>query len=462
MKRSLLRLCLAAGMLSFFTPLFAADVSLDAAVSEPGLTYNKTYVFDLANTQNLSMQVNYTSASFATATFTDGRQSTGNVVLNSNTAISSAAATATITLSSTSASALTGKTVTIQTPTNSYVFRAGVDFPISPISSNTACGLAAAFQSFGLFNSTCSLTGAAGVVYSTAPFGSSYNSYIITSSTPSAISTTTFAGGQDNASLVIGTATFTINGNWGLGASAAVTAQNLYTSINSVLAGVVLSTHSAAQTIVYATSTAVGASSQYALQSSSNAAVTLSGPVVLDAAGKVGTSRLYGGFNSSFTLNSANIAVVGHGFTTALPVLYATPTVTIQGLVGGTTYFVVVVDANNIKLSSTSAVAQTGNGIVLLSTSAQTTADTYTLAPLAISGTPSFKWEVSNDNANYTSLTANTYNIAVSSITMLTYTAGGAFSIWDLGPIDYKKIRLNVIAPTQGGVALSAYLNGKK
>lgn len=144
--------------------------------------------------------------------------------------------------------------------------------------------------------------------------------------------------------------------------------------------------------------------------------------------------------------------------TVGLQVLYTSSTISVGGLTNQTTYYVIPVDRNSFKLASTSTGAIAGAAITITSSG---TAHTYSLATLPITGTPSFKWQVSNDGTNYNDLTANSFNVAVSSVTMLTYTFGGASTVWDFGPFDWTWFRLNVIGPTTGGVALTCTPNGE-
>lgn len=170
--------------------------------------------------------------------------------------------------------------------------------------------------------------------------------------------------------------------------------------------------------------------------------------------------------DSNITLNSAVISAT-NTFTSldvnqtgmiGLPVLYSSSTQTVAPLVNQTTYYVIPVDRSSFKLALTSTGAIAGLGIVITSSN---TAKSYTLAPLAIAGTPSFKWQVSVDGTNYNDLTLTPYNITISSITMTSYTLGGASTVWDFGPFDYTWLRLKVIAPTAGGIQLKCTPNGE-
>jgi len=159
-----------------------------------------------------------------------------------------------------------------------------------------------------------------------------------------------------------------------------------------------------------------------------------------------------------YARNSAN----GQQSMTGFGVVYSTASgVGLGGLTWGTTYFIIPVDYNTIKLASSVANARAGTAITITSSSTQTTANTFTLTPQAISGTPSGKWQVSNDGQLWQDFTTTSSGVAVSSFTVLTYTAGGASTSWDFGKFGYQFIRLAVIGPTTGGLNLLVTMNGK-
>ncbi len=124
----------------------------------------------------------------------------------------------------------------------------------------------------------------------------------------------------------------------------------------------------------------------------------------------------------------------------------------------GTTYYVIPLTVNTFELATTSTGAIAGVPIVLTSSGS---ANTYTLNPEAISGTPSYKWQESNDGVNYNDITTTPFNISITSVTIGTYASTGTLNSWDFGPYDYPWIRLNVIAPTQGGINIKCTPNGE-
>lgn len=312
----------------------------------------------------------------------------------------------------------------------------------SGTSTGTCISIAGLLNSFGVIKATCT----ASVVYATATVaGSAGNAFTLSSSTPGlTVATPAFIGGSDQASLVINGTTLLVSS----AANTTLTAAGIAALINanSALNTIIVATNTA--NIVKSTSTGVGTVTNYTTVSSTPAALTFSG------------ATMTGGTNSAYTLNSAVINLPAHGFTKALPVLYSGSPV-IGGLATGTTYFVVVIDSNNIELSSTSVVAQSGNGIVITSSSSQTTADTYTLAPLGFSGgSAGAKWQVSNDAINWVDFTTTVGNVVVP-IQTFTPVFPSTTSVQDFGNVDYQYMRYNVTGPTQGGVNLKVILNAK-
>lgn len=158
--------------------------------------------------------------------------------------------------------------------------------------------------------------------------------------------------------------------------------------------------------------------------------------------------------SGQYVLNTPTITIVGNNFTQALPVLLTTATVTISGLTNQTTYYISVINpntngvSNTFKLSLTSTGAVAGVGIVLASSS--TVTNRFTLAPLAFTNTTGgIQLQASNDNSNFVNLTTGNYGLAITSVT---FSSSGNNTLWDLGPIQYKYLRLKESPPTTGGV----------
>lgn len=235
------------------------------------------------------------------------------------------------------------------------------------------------------------------------------------------------------ASLTIATATST---EFRVG-YASTTATNLANAINTNEYLRTIMSASAVDAVVYTTSTYVGGN--FALASNTSS-ITVSG------------ANMTGGTPAYYSAASDIINVASHGFTVGLPILYS-GTPAIGGLVTGTTYYAVPIDANNIYMATTSALAVAGvyhaNITVQLSSP---TAATYTLAPLAIAGSPLFTWSVSNDGVNY---------VVSPSSGGLSISATGT-GIVDFGDLDYRYLKMAVTGPTQGGIKVQTYIMGRQ
>ena len=242
--------------------------------------------------------------------------------------------------------------------------------------------------------------------------------------------------------LTIGGVNLVAGTGYLVGATAAATATNLAAGINaSTCAMSGFLSAQAIGSVVYATSTLVGGN--FAMSSSNAAKLLVSG------------ANMTGGSGAYYSAVSDTIQVASHGFTLGLPVLY-TQGAALGGLTDQTTYYVLPVDANIIKLSSSSALAIAGTAVDITVQRAQTSANTYTLAPLAMgAANASAKWQYSNDGTNYIDVPT------ISSISVSTATAS-TFAGWDFGVYNYRYLRLNATGPTQGGIVLKAVVNVKK
>jgi hypothetical protein len=325
--------------LGLVTASFAVNGTPEILADETALAYSTNFDYEAndVNTGRLSAQVTYTSATIAAATFTNGRVSTGTIIILSTTS-------------------LNGTVLRIHT--KDFSFGRVADYP--------------------------------------------------------------------NATLVA------------VGASTAASANNLLTKIkaDTTLSPLIGGVSTYAQIDL----TSVKSDGvKYVLTTNKPTVVSVSSHTTLD------------GVAATVSTNDS-ITIAGTAFTTGLKV--ALTGSNLPGALTATDYYVLRVDANTIKLSSTSALAQAGTAIDITSVNVGTTAYTYTLTPAAISGTPSFKWQASNDGLGWADL--NT-----SSVTMSAYTAGGLTSIWDLTNFNHRWLRLNVTGPTTGGIYLKAILNRK-
>jgi hypothetical protein len=236
------------------------------------------------------------------------------------------------------------------------------------------------------------------------------------------------------------------------GASAGLTALSISSGIinNATLKLVLNSTFTFVTGVVNTTSTFVGASANFNMTSSSQAALGVSG------------ATMTGGTNSAYTINTPTITIASNGFTTGLEVLYTAAGTAISGLTSGTSYYVSIISPNtlgqgpNFKLATTSTGAVAGVGVVLASSQTKTSADTFTLAPLAFANTGlagGIQLQWSDDNSTFFNATTGNYAASISS---QTFSASGATSLWDLGTISHRYLRLKETAPTAGGVTYTA------
>lgn len=217
------------------------------------------------------------------------------------------------------------------------------------------------------------------------------------------------------------------------------TATNIAAAINanSFLAPIILA--EASGSVVTSTSVAVGGN--YTMAVSNAAKLTLSG------------ANMTGGTGAYYSAASDTIRIASHGYTLGLPVLY-TQGAAIGGLTDQTTYYVIPVDTNSIKLSATSTGAIAGLPVNITTQRAQLTANTYTLAPLEIDGNASYKWQESNDGTTY-------FDMGVSSVTVVSpYTLD--VSTQDFSDVNFRYLRLNITAPTYGGIQIKAATHVKE
>lgn len=429
----------------------------------PAAAYSSTFSIRADGINWASAQIVVTSVTQASPAFNDGQASTATFTVVSFTALSTATATATpLTISSNTA--LVGACISgggssglgnfnVCNPAN---FAVDVSF-----SSNTACNIAAAINSFNVILATCGTAGAS-VVSTTAPYaGSAWNSFIINSSTPAAISSATFTGGRDNQSLTINGKRLLANTDFFPITSTAQTATNIAAaiSLNTLTIG---ATASATSNVVFATATTVGSNTNYAIVSSSQAALTMSPFTSSSVVTGIATGNMFGGFNSSYTINGSAINLVGNNLGLAEGVWFSTGSATgLTPLVWGTTYYAIPGTGSSVQLALTSTGAIAGLPIVFTSSAVKTTADTFTLNVPAITGTPSVTWAASNDNLHWLPYSSTPFNITIPSVSYASYLSTGTVTNFDFGHFDYSYIGLSVTAPTAGAINILAHIIGR-
>lgn len=433
-------------------------------VNNFSISQSTSITLDLSvyDSSKVSAQVIYASSTPTgfSAQFLDGSQSTGNITVISYTSLSSASATNKLTVLST---ASLGGTV-LALP--GYSFTAGTDWFSTFTASGTANNIANILKTV----SYLSVSSAGAVVFTTATYGSIYNNYILSSSNSNIlVASSTFVGGHDNAVITINGTALTQGRQWTASGSNATTAVSIAAAISSSavsgsFAGVLISTvPSGNTTTVFATSTLNGSQYNYTLTSSTPGALSVSGPTFLG-----GTNAAFALGGHVFTSTAANF------FTAGTPVLWAIGSnPAIGGLTTGTTYFVAPISATQFELAYTSTWAisgynagsvSTSNFVIVTGTNTQVVANVYTLSTLGFSGTPSFAWQGSNDNINWSTL----YVVALPAGNIVTASAALTSSTpptnynYDFGFYNYRYLRFNIVKPTAGGMFLQSIVNIKQ
>lgn len=423
----------------------------DNLVNETSLAVDTNYNLDVGGMDNVSAMVTASSATIANVAFDDGRAATGSFTIASLTDLTTAFASDKLTILSTNS--LSGAIIRL----GSIPFIEGKDWHASTTKALTATTLAAGLNTkfAGIIVSTAPTSSV--IVYSTAVVaGSAANSYTFTSDNSSiTVNAATFTGGKDNAWIMIGSTKLTFNVNVGVGASTALTAQNLMTAINAdaTLSTIVISTATGGSSIVRTTATAVGTGGNYSLVSSTPTAIVPSGMVMT------------GGLAADYTIAQSSINAPSHGMSTGFFVYFTTGTnVALNPLVHNTTYYVIKVDANTVKLALTQAAAVAGTPIVFTSSRTPTTTNTYTIVASTAVGTPSYKWRVSNDNTYWVDLSTrtNATGVVVEQGSLASYALAGTSMAWDLGKVGYRYLRFAVTAPTRGAIWIKNAVIGKR
>lgn len=432
-------------------------------VNETAVASTKTFTIDVNEKQvaRLSAFVSYSTASVPAVSFSDGRTSTAAITISSLTAISSAAANAYLAI--TSNTALANGFFRLVTPAGSYLFREGVDWSKSNFSTatnqqnfstRTAVSIAATlnFSSYGVTAVTATVSGNAGVLVTARQKGTIGNSYALASSTPAALTTTTFTNGRDLLVLKINGVQFRAGYEYSALATASGTARNLSNAIaTSSLVGYVSSTFStvASVGIVYATSSYVNMST-YTVFSSSNGAMAISSVAASYSDGSA-LGYFVGGQPSNISV-ADNVISTPNALTQGLAVLYSSSVGSSPApLRSGTTYFVVNSSVTQFQLAYTATGAAVGLVIDITSVT-QRGGGSFTVAPLAYNASapqPSYKWEVSNDSATWVDLTGS-FTTNFTSVTAHNF-----------GDFNWRYLRQNVTSSSNTPVNINTWLNGK-
>jgi len=405
-------------------------------VNDPKISVDSAYVLntDANNLTYATAVATYDDGTPAAKTFTDGQISTGSITVKTLSALTTAYASNTITVLSTS------NLANAQCALPGYAFKQTIDWRVGASTSATAASIATALAKIPWLTVTRDFA----VITITAKVPGSYYNTIPVSCNSANLSVATpyMTGGQDNAVITINGISLQHNLDWYVGTTSATAATSITSAINgnTALAALLTATaNSPTDGIVALASDVEGASMNFSLNSSSPAALTASG------------TAMTGGSDSAYATGSTLIDIPAHGFNMGLPVLYTEGAAPMTPLVDQTTYFISLVDANTIKLATTSARAVSGLGVTI--TAVPAPSNTYTLSPLASGGVSSFKWEVSSDNVNWS-------DMSVASVTISDYGTLPLTSSWDLDTSS-GYVRLSLIAPTAGALNLSVLVEGQ-
>lgn len=323
---------------------------------------------------------------------------------------------------------------------------AGLDWTVGDVSSNTAVNLVTAINADGALSPivTASTTAATVVTLTCNTKGTACNSNTLVASTGLTAGGATFSGGQFPAYVTINGTTLTEGTDWTAVLTTSGCAKAISDAImaNSTINAIIASTWTSA--VISATSTTSGV----------NAYPVYAWPPAAFAWGS--TTTFVAGTAPAYTLNGTAITATSHGLTLGLPVLYSTGTAfAITGLTNQTTYYAAPITANTFSLALTSTGAIAGTYVTLASSSTAGP-HTFTVAPIAITGTASFKWQSSNDGVTFTDVSTS----VMPAVTFGSpYTA--ASSLWDTTAINFKWLRLNFTAPTTGSLNLVITGNGR-
>lgn len=426
---------------------YAVTVFTGNLVNETALAYDKSYVLDLFkhSIHSVSAAATFSTATVATDTFQDGQQSKGHVTVANFANLNAAKAVNHLTILNNNG--LRGAIISLP----GYWFQEGLDWRRQATATATAASIATALSKVAGLG----VHAAGTVIYATAPAnGSYYNSLSLKSSTPTALSvfSSHFVGGLDNAVLKINGTQLRAGLDYTAATSNAATATSIRDAINNNASLKKYITASANAGVVYATSNYNGANTNFALFTSTQASLALSGsPTTIPGQPGAANSVMAGGITSAYAINSPKISITNHGLTRALAVLY-TQGALIGGLTDQTTYYAIPVDVNTVELASSKNNAVAGTFITFTSSTTQLSQHTASLAPLPFTDVAGFKWQLSNDNSNWDDLT-------VASITVHSTDLPGTFA-WDFGPITLRYLRANVTAPTTGGLQVKIDMVG--
>lgn len=337
---------------------------------------------------------------------------------------------------------------TIGTPVGSYTFTQGQQWTVQLQSSNTAVSATNGINATPIIV-TASTSSATTILLTVDLSGTTGNAFTLSASTAAlSIGNAKFTGGQDPAVLCIQGTCGTAGISFAVGTPTG-TVVNIQNWINAspTLSQIIISTQVGTTDIVNATATVIGANPY---------SITSSTPVI-----KV--SGFSAGGVSAINLATDIISVPSNGFADGTQVLFTSNTAQSTaptGLISGTTYFVIMLDANNIQLATTLG-NSTGTIPVPINITAQAAngGGSFTLTPLPLAGGLTLQWLASDDCSHYNTLTLPN-NVTVSTVTFTTASAATS-SYWDFGQLNPRCLELLIGGPITGNYNLTVTPYGK-
>lgn len=397
-----------------------------------GASFNKS--IDVSKYNRLSVQAIYSTSTIATSLTSDGRYSSATITVVDYAYLDGRTSSATITqFTGNNTSAIDGAVITI----NGRAYTEGIDWSRGFSSTNTMASLAAALTAHPEYDAYVSSNI---ITLQSVSSGTAANSWSLTSSVPTRISTTPWAAGQPHGYLAINGTTLTEGTAWNAETSAAVTALNIRDAINANSTLSALTTaYVQASGVVRVTARSVGVNA-YPINVSSYPALTYSFVTLMNGA------------TTDVSLTGDTFYEPSHGFGEGLAVVLSTaagsaPT----GLAIKTTYYVIPIDTNYFQLADSSTMAVAGSEIDITAVAGESS---FNIRPIALTvGPAAFTWKASNDGTNFTVL-----NITTNTVLYTTPTN----TVWDLGEYAYKYLRIAFTGPTWGGINLAIKLFGRE
>ena len=432
MKKILGLAVIATALLPIFSRPAQAEKLEAVVINRPYQAVDFTESVDLSPWDRFSAQAVYDSVTPASHTINSGSYASTTLSVNA-TSFYLISAQASMTINVSSVTGVDGDYVTL----NGIVFEEGNQWNVGATTTTSASNLSGVIDAHPDFEATSS---GSTVTVKYALYGTSGNGLPATTSdsTYLPVSAATFTGGLNRQTININGNVFTEGVDFNANISSQTTAHSITNAINTSVSSQTVTASSAGAVVTIRANTP-GFKNYYLVSSTGTLAPGVGFP---------------GGIASEIDIESDVFTKASHGFTTGMAILMANVSGTVPtGLVNGTTYYAIKVNENTYKLSATSTGAVAG---LNLNITGITNNNQVYMRPLAFSAGSQngFYWSASNDNTNFTSLSAVTYS-------SVTYSTAGN-SIWDFGTLNYKYLRVNFKAPTAGGINLLIRIFGKQ